>query len=369
MELDEFLATQHIAKHDRRRFLKLMGGAGALAAYGTVQGTIAAQETAELVGPLNWYASGVQYATEEVLAPWLDETGVEINQTPWTGADEMAARMRAGGAEFDSLSAPQQWLQVFAEEGLIEPIDPTNVPNLEHTFPEFRDSPLLNFDGEVWGVPWVWGANAIAYNREELPEVTSMAALFDEQNSGRISMRDDPEDSIAVGALYLGIEDPYQMDDAALEEVKQLLISQKPLVRTYWHGLADLQTLFANGEVSVAWAQLGIVNPLREAGVDMGWVWPDEGALGWFNGNCTVAGTDKKRTAEAFANYLVGPDYGRLLGEETGLYTTSTLAIDTMSDELKEALDIDPARLGLLTFKDLFDRPKWQSVWDEVKAS
>lgn len=362
MEFDELLSTLRT----RRWFL---AAAGASAAMAAAPRTAFAQ--AKLAGPLNWYAFGTLYSDPFLLEPWAKETGVEVKQTPWTGADEMSAKLRSGAAKlFDGAAIPQQWIRLFAKENLIEPIDLRNVPNFAKLFPEFAKSGYVNFDGQVWGVPWVWGANAIAYNKKDIPDVTSMSVLFDEKYKGRIAMRDDPEDSLAVAALYMGIKEPYSMTEAQLQEAKKLLVKQKPLVRAYWKSPADLQTMFANGEISVAWAQLGVVDPLRKAGIDMGWVWPKEGVLGFFNGNCTVKGTKKKREAEVFANYLIGPDYGKRLGEKSGYATTSDLAVARMSPETLAKVGIDPGKLKLLTFKELIpNRPTWQRLLDEVKAS
>jgi spermidine/putrescine transport system substrate-binding protein len=362
MELDDLLSTPR----SRRSFL---AAAGAWAAMVAIPRTTFAQAT--LTGPLHWYAFGTLYSDPYLLEPWLKETGVQVKQTPWTGADEMSAKMRSGAAKvFDSASIPQQWIRLFAKEGVIEPVDLSNVRNYDGLFPEFANSPYVKFDGQVWGVPWVWGANAIAYNKKDIPEVTSLSVLFDEKLKGRISMRDDPEDSLAVAALYLGIKEPFSMTEAQLQEAKKLLVKQKPLVRAYWKSPADLQTMFANGEISVAWAQLGIIEPLRKSGVNMGWVWPKEGVLGFFNGNCTVKGTAKKREAEAFANYLIGPAYGVRLGEKTGYATTSGLAAAKMSPEILAKAGLDPSKLKLLTFKELIpNRSTWQRLMDEVKAS
>ena len=78
----------------------------------------------------------------------------------------------------------------------------------------------------------------------------------------------------------------------------------------------------------------------------------------------------RKQDAEAFSNYLVGPDYGLRFAEKYGYATTSKLAIARMSPELQAKAGIDPARLKLLKFKDLIpNRAAWQRVWDEVKPS
>jgi spermidine/putrescine-binding protein len=358
MELDQML-TDPLS---RRRFLAL-AGVSAISVQGL--GRAVAQSA-----PLNWFAFGTVYSDAFLLEPWTKATNVAVKQTPWTGADEMLAKIRTGGSQlFDCASIPQQFVRQVGKDGLIEPIDPANVPNFSGLFPEFKNSPYVNADGMLWGVPWVWGANAIAFNKKHIPDVTSMSALFDEKYKGRISMRDDPEDSLAVAALYLGIKEPFKMSEADLQEVKKLLLKQKPLVRSYWKSPSELQTLFANDEIAVAWSQLAILAPLRSSGLDMGWVWPKEGVLGFFNGQCTIKGTARKKDAEAFANFLVGPDYGLRLAEKTGYATTSDLARAKMSPELVAKAGIDPSRLSLLKFKELIpNRPVWQRIWDEVKA-
>ena len=362
MELDELLSNPF----SRRKFLATAGGTALAAAAGPLP-----QALAQGGGTLNWFAFGTVYSDPYLLEPWVKETNIAIKQTPWTGADEMMAKIRGGGSQlFDCASIPQQFIRQMTRDNLIEPIDRANVPNFAKLFPEFRDSPYVNADGQILGVPWVWGANAIAYNKKHIPEVTSMASLFDEKFKGRISMRDDPEDSLAVGALYLGIKEPFKMSETDLQEVKKLLVKQRPLIRSYWRSVSDLQTLFANDEIAVAWSQLAILAPLRTAGIDMGWVWPKEGVLGFFNGQCTLKGNAKKKEAEAFANFLIGPDYGARLGEKTGYATTSDLARAKMSPETLAKAGIDPARLKLLQFKELIpNRPAWQKIWDEVKAS
>jgi spermidine/putrescine-binding protein len=362
MELDEMLSNPQ----SRRRFLKIAGASMLAAAPFAGSRTALAQ----MKGPVLWYAWGTLYSKPYLLEPWSEATGIEIKQIPWSGADEMVTKMRAGGSGlFDTAAIPQQFLRLFADEDLIEPIDLANVPNYDRLFPEFKESPYIKFDGNVWGIPWVWGANAMAYNKEDIPSVTSMDALFDKKYEGRISMRDDPEDSLAVGALYLGIKQPFSMDDNQLAEVKKLLLKQRPLIRSYWKGPSDLKILFGNREISVAWGQLQIIEPLRAGGLDMGWVWPKEGVLGFFNGECTIKGTAKKKEAEAFANYLIGPDYGARLAEISGYASASAIAVENMTPEVLKKVGVDPNKLKLLTFKELIpDRPTWQRIWDEVKA-
>ena len=107
--------------------------------------------------------------------------------------------------------------------GLIEPLDPARLTNRELVVGEFRESSQWSVDGELYGVPFTWGANAMAFNRAETGDVDSLDALFDSKFSGRIAMRDEPEDTLAIAALKLGIADPYSMGEAELQEVEAVV--------------------------------------------------------------------------------------------------------------------------------------------------
>jgi spermidine/putrescine-binding protein len=351
----------------RRAFLSGAGATALLATDAVRFGRAVAQSGA----PINWFMSIPLYGDTFLFEPWTNETHLPYKQTLWTGADEMSAKMRAGASQlFDCVGVPQQFVPQLAKEGLIEPLDPATTPNFQKLFPEFKTSEYVNFDGKSWGAPFVYGANAIAYNKKQLAATDTLKSLFDPKFKGRISMRDDPEDSLPVAALYLGIEEPFKMTDNELQECKKLLVSQRPLIRAYWRNISDLQTMFANDEVTLGWSQLAPIAPLRKAGIDMGWVWPKEGALGFYVASCTVKGTARRTDAEKFGNYLMGPDYGARLGEKYGYATPSALAWSEMSDAAKAKVGINPSDLKLLKFKQLIpNRPVWQRIWDEVKAS
>ena len=55
-------------------------------------------------------------------------------------------------------------------EGLIQPIDTSRISNFADLSSNMRDSPMLNCDGEVYGVAWVWGVTSFAYNTEKIAE-------------------------------------------------------------------------------------------------------------------------------------------------------------------------------------------------------
>ena len=68
-------------------------------------------------------------------------------------------------------------------------------------------------DGKTYGVPWVWGMNALAVRKRQGPAPTAIAVLADPAYAGRVALFDDAVTEIGIGALMTGqdINDPKDM--------------------------------------------------------------------------------------------------------------------------------------------------------------
>lgn len=349
----------------RRKVMQLMGVTGLAAAMPASLRSAMAQDKS--LSYFTWSSWGE--------APFVTDAkqklSIDLKPTFYSSSDEMMAKLRGGGTKiYDMIVPVQNYVEPAVKAGLIEPLNPAALPNTKDIFEQFATSPQWRVDGKLYGIPFVWGANAMAFNRKETGELDSLAALFDPKYKGRIAMRDEPEDTLAVAALHLGIKKPYSMEEKELQEVKKLLISQKPLVRAYWKSVADVQNMLASGEVVVAWAFLAIIAPLLKAGVDAGWVWPKEGAVGWSESITPVKGTTKLKLVEEYANFTLSPEYGEFMARTTRYAPASKVAISRLEPQLVKDLGIDINNVGRLVFKDIpKDKSRWNEIWNEVKAA
>jgi spermidine/putrescine transport system substrate-binding protein len=346
----------------RRRLLALLAAAGAVPLAGRFASAQAPQQFNLFTYPT--------FATEALIVAGRGQ-GLDVKTTIYSGADEMVAKLRGGGTRLYDMVVPlHTYVGVAADAGLIEPMDPAKLPNLAHVPKAFTSISDWSPNGKFYGVPFVWGANAVAYNYAETGEVDSLKALFEGKFKGRVAMRDDVEDAIAVGALYLGIKNPFDLDEKALQEVKKVLIQQKAMNRAYWRNIADLRSMFANGEVVLAWATLSVVAPLRKSSFDIRWIWPKEGALGWTEGIAAVKGGKNRAGVEAYANFTISTEYGEALVRETRYATTSSAALQRLSADMIGELGIQSDRMDSLLFKQLpANKARWLDIWTEVKAA
>jgi spermidine/putrescine transport system substrate-binding protein len=348
----------------RRRLMQVMTAAGFANLAGAMGGAQAQDKT---LNYFTWSAWGEGPFVEDA----KKKLGIDLKATFYSSSDEMMAKLRGGGTRlYDMIVPVQNYVAPAAKAGLIEPINLANVPNAKNVFPEFRDSPQWRVGDKVYGVPFVWGANALAFNRKLAGDVDSLDALFDPKFKGKIAIRDEPEDTLAIAALKLGIKQPFTMGEKELQEVKKLLISQKPLVRAYWKNVADVQNMLASGEVVVAWTFLAVIAPLLKAGVDAGWVWPKEGAIGWSESITPVKGTSKLKLVEEYANFTLSAEYGEFMARSTRYAPATKVAVDRLEPALVKDLGIDITKVSRLVFKDIPpDKSRWNEVWNEVKAA
>lgn len=345
----------------RRRLLALLAGAGTM--------PFVPRSAFAQVPQLNLFTYPT-FANEKIVAAGKEQ-GLDVKTTIYSGADEMIAKLRGGGTRLYDMIVPlHTYVKVAADADLIEPLDPAKMPNIAQVTKAFTTIPDWSPAGKFYGVPFVWGANAMAYNFAETGDVDSLKLLFEGKFKGRVAMRDDSEDAIAVGALYLGIKNPFDLDEKALQEVKKVMIMQKAMNRTYWRNIADLRTMFANKEVVVAWATLSVVAPLRNNGMDIRWIWPKEGALGWSEGIAAVKGGKNRAHVESYANFTISPEYGEVLARATRYASTSSRALERLPADLIKELGIQPERMANLMFKQLpKNKPRWTEIWTEVKAA
>lgn len=311
------------------------------------------------------------YARPSMLAPFEKASGTVVKTELFSDPAELVTKLKSGGAGVHMLVDGSYHVNISHAEGVLQPIDIANVPNAAQILDEFRDVEGLSFDGKVYGVPIVWGTNSMIYRYKEVgQELNDIGALFDAQFAGRISMPNGLFESLIVGAMYLGIKKPFSMSKDELDAVVELLIKQKPMVRTYWNDIGDLKNLMATGEVVVGWGWQPVME-LHKDDIDVRWAHPKQGELAWYDANYLTkeAEGDVKAACEAFTNYLAGDTYGRILGEETGYRTASKLAIAAMPGELQAKLEINtPSAFlkGATWFLNPSDPPAYQAAWDRV---
>ena len=212
---------------------------------------------------VNWKDYGSD--NPEVVKEFEEKHNVKIIHQYMASEEELLTKLRTGGVgKIDLILPNASILPVAIEEGLVEEIDTAKLENYTNIYEQFKNLPENSKDNKIYAVPWVWGSTGLAYNSDEIKEdVDSLHILWDEKYNGKISFRDDFNDAIMTAALALG-QDPNHPSN--LEEIKNKLIEQKQLNRTYWKTGDEFSKLFAGKQISVGLMWSGQAAAMKQNG-------------------------------------------------------------------------------------------------------
>jgi len=80
-------------------------------------------------------------------------------------SDDLVAKLRGGSAStYDVISPSSDVAASIARTGLAEPLDLTRLPTYPQLSSRLRDLPLVKSNGQLFGVPFMWGPNPLLYD-------------------------------------------------------------------------------------------------------------------------------------------------------------------------------------------------------------
>ena len=238
--------------------------------------------------------------------------GVHVQHQYAGSSDEMYNLMKKN-AGYDLVSASGDASNRLIASGLVQPIDPSTIPNWKQLTPQLIKGPNHYVDGKYYGLPWQWGPNVLMWNTAKYTGATnSWSALYDPKNKGKITIPNNPI-QIADAALYLsktkpalGIKDPYELNSAQLHAAVVLLKQQRPLIKAYWGFATDEVKIFQTGGATLGAAWPLAVAQLTRAGVKVSQTIPKEGATGWSDVWMMAKNPKNQPCAEAWLKYASG---------------------------------------------------------------
>ena len=161
---------------NRRRFTGALGAGLSSVALSSWSGRVLAAGS-KTITVLNWQGYGTDLPAG--LSQFKAATGIDVKHDYYNSEPEMLTKVRTNPGAYDVVlfnSARDAQAQV---DGLIDPVDLAAVPNAAGLAPAFKTNPNILLDGKTYGVPWVWGMNALAVRTGKGLTVDSYAAFDD----------------------------------------------------------------------------------------------------------------------------------------------------------------------------------------------
>ncbi|WP_375749315.1 spermidine/putrescine ABC transporter substrate-binding protein [Vibrio sp. HN007] len=249
------------------------------------------------------------YIDQNVVAQFEMEHNAKVNFVYFEsddGREEILTTYGPTGYDLmmvDSVAAP-----FYKKLGWVKEFDIAKAPNLRHVaLPRIAG---LSERERVCS-PYFWGTTGIAYRKDKLKEpINSWKQLFEPSPDlqGKILMPTVANEVVGVALKYLG----YSMnsnDAAQLEQARQVLLKQAPMVTNYSHVVVDTsKSKLVTGEVNALVTYNGDALMLKEEQPLIEYVLPKEGGAIWADLICLSTGAKNPDLAHKFVDFINDPE-------------------------------------------------------------
>lgn len=316
---------------------------------------------------INVYSWG-DYIDREVLEEFEEEYGIKVKYDTYATNEDLYVKIKQGGNDYDVIFPSDYMIERMIREDLLETIDKNSITNLDKVDDEFKN---LDYDPNGdYSVPYMWGTVGIIYNTSMVnEEVKSWDILWDEKYSGQILMLDSQRDTIAVALKKLG----YSMNTRnvdELEEAKNELIKQKPLVYAYLGDNIKSAMINEEGALAVVWSGDAVV--MIDENPNLKYVIPEEGTNLWFDSMVIPKSTTNKENAQKFIDFMTRPEIAAKNAEYIGYSIPISEAVELLDDEIRNdevAYPSEEVISNTEIFKDPYDIiEEYDRIWTEITS-
>lgn len=316
----------------------LLGGAGALGAA-LLTGTPARKAYASTT--MTWM--GWQgYETPIKAGTFLKDNDIDFQPTFIASNEEIITKLQAGGiGKTDVITMYFGYLPLMAEGGLLEEIDPAQIPIFGDLIPQFTGNEAIRKDGKLYGVPWNWGSLPLMYDPEQVkapPE--SWLDLLKPEFKGKVAMVDDPLGNLLIwGTVVTGKPMGTLLTREELTKVIDMLIDiKKNQARAFFASYGDMADAFARNEVTasaIGWEAVAVW--AKAKGKTIKYTIPKEGTGMFMDCMCMPKDAPHPDLTYKMINHIVSPEPQKIFATEQSAGITNLKTVASLPKELAES--------------------------------
>ncbi len=314
-----------------------------------------------------------EYIDPDVLTEFEEETGIHVVYDEFETNEIMYPKVESGASAYDVICPSDYMIEKMIAHDLLQEINPANIPNLANIDPQYLGEAEQFDPGNKYAVPYCWGTVGILYNKTMVSApIDSWSVLWDEQYADSILMQDSVRDAFMVPLKWKGYS-LNTMDRAQLEEARDLLIAQKPLVQAYV--VDQVRDKMIGNEAAIGVIYSGEAIYTQRENADLEYVIPKEGSNIWIDAWVIPKNAPHVSNAEKFIDYMCRADVALKNFEYITYSTPNKAARDLIDDEeIKNSsiafpdLSVCPDLETYLYLGDEGD-DLYNELWKEVKSN
>ena len=276
------------------------------------------------------------YITDETVKRFEKQCGIDVRYDTYDSNEALLEKLQSGVTEYDVVVPSDYMARILIHQDLLEPLDSHKIKGIENLTKRFRNMP---FDpNNSHSIPYLWGTTGIGYNKTKITEpVDSWAILWNPKYKDRILMLDDLREVFGSALKWKG-HSINSKNQAELEEAKNLLIEQKPLVKTY--NSASFDEVLLSGDVWLAHGWSGQLAKAADQNKDLAYIVPKEGGTIWVDNMAIPKNAKHLDEAYAFINFVLTPENAAEITNLSGYPSPNEAAKKFIKPEILH----DPAR-------------------------
>jgi spermidine/putrescine transport system substrate-binding protein len=296
---------------------------------------------------------------------------LDVRTAVFSSNDEAVTKLQ-NGFQADVINVCTEETGRMVDLGLLQPIDTSRIEGWDTLFPALKEQPGVVQDGQVYMIPNVGGTSGVIYNPEEVPEgIDSYRDLFEDPAlAGKVTLEDSASTVIAVGAMALGHEDPFNLTAEDITQIRDYLIAHKSQIRALFKGDADFLNLYRSGEIVAGFGYHDYRAAMEREGIPVEFV-SAEGSLAWICGVSLSSTAQNIDAAYAAMNYYVSPKPQSYYAESYTYLVSDQRTLDVLDPKLVKELGLDnPEQLNdaiALQLPDNYDL--WLDAFRDFKAA
>jgi|TARA_B100001971_G_scaffold45970_1_gene40888 spermidine/putrescine-binding protein len=295
-----------------------------------------------------------EYMDPELIAAFQEEAGVTVTEDFYPSNEEMFGRVEAGGSGYDMIIPSDYMVSILISEEMIQPVSEAAVPNKSNVSERFANPP---YDpGAVYTAAYQWGTTGIGVDTgvtgEDVPHTWGL--LFDEAVadqyglSGRISILDDPRETMGAALKYLG----YSLNSTSKSELAEAeKVVADAVDRVAAFDSDQYSELIVLGETVVGHGYSGnFLWDFEEGDSTYDYFVPDEGGTIWVDNMAVLSDAPHPCTAFTFMNFLLDAENGAQLTNYNWYASPNAAAEEFIDQEVLDNPIIYPTDMSKLEF-------------------
>jgi spermidine/putrescine transport system permease protein len=318
----------------------------------------------QVLNVFNWS----EYLPQSVIDKFEETYNIKVNYSTFSSNEEMLAKLMAGGGNYDITVASDFMVEILKKQGLIQPLNKDNLPNLSNIGPQFLNLPFD--EGNKYSVPYMWLAGIIAYDSSKIPEGTikGYKDLWKPELKGSLTLLDDERVIIGITLKKLG----YSLNETspeALQKAKEELKKLQANVKSYDSDSPKTSLINGESKAIFAWGAEGSLAKRENPNVK--YVIPEEGLFLQQDNFVIPKGAKNIQAAELFINFIMSPEISAEISHYFPYGNPNTAAYQYIDQEIMDDAAVYPPDADVENgeyLKDIGDSVvQLDKIWSEVK--